>query len=194
LKDAYEVPSSAFSESADGKTRVNLSSEDARNLPLYDNAKYTEAPPAMASPFGFPMGGIVWPVASPIAAAPYGQGVYPVAPIVAQPEAVDNTDEILEPDDRLEEAKRIEQSNAVIERGSDVISSDGEKVGEVDSVSFDPESGHPTGFLVRHGILFSEDVEIPAEAVASVDDGIINLKADKEQIDLWSRDNTVLLF
>ena len=194
LKDAYEVPSSAFMESNDGVTSLSLSLEEAHELPLYDNSRYTEAPSSMSAPFGFPIGGILWPAVSPTASTPLGQGVYPVAPVVVNPESLDEGARIEEPDERLEAAAKLEQASAVIERGSEVYSSDGEKVGEVDSVSFDPQTGHPTGFLVRHGVLFSEDVEIPADAVASVDDDLITLKADKERLEIWSRDNTVLLF
>src|SRR5438552_3934326 len=103
LKDAFEVPSSAFTDSANGAAQISLTSADAKNLPLYDNSKYTDAPPAMSAPFGFPIGGIVWPVAAPIATVPYGQGVYPVAPLVAQPDTPEGAEVIQEPDEVLED-------------------------------------------------------------------------------------------
>ncbi len=194
LKDSYEVPVSAFSESADGTARVSLSADQVKSLPRFDESRYTDAPDSVAGPFGFPTGGIVWPVGAPVASAPYGLGVFPVAPVVEAPVEDDIDGVSPEPDERWELDRRAEQANAVIERGADVISSDGEKVGEVNSISFDPQTGHPTSLLVRQGYLFSEDVEVPGEAVASVDDGVVTLKADKESVDLWSRDNTVLLF
>ena len=194
LKDAFEVPASAFVETEDGKAHVDFTSEQARELPIYDDSRYTAAPPALSAPFGFPAGGIIWPVATPPAAAPYGQGIHPVTMTGIAPETEESAEFSSVADEQWEELRQAEQANAVIERGADVLSSDGEKIGEVDSVSFDPQTGRPTGFLVRHGILFSEDVEIPAGAVASVDDGVIQLKTDKERIDLWSRDSTVLLF
>ena len=191
LKDAFEVPASAFAQSDNGVARVALTAEQAESLPRFDESRYTEAPDSVAGPFGLPTGGIVWPVAAPVAAAPYGQGIYPVAPVAA---SIAEQDTALEPDERWETERRAEQANAVIQRGADVITRDGEKIGEVDSVSFDPQTGHPASFLVRRGFLFSEDVEIPAEAVSSVDDEVVYLKADRERVDLWSRDSTVLIF
>ena len=69
-------------------------------------------------------------------------------------------------------AMHLEQdvSNAVIEEGSDVRSQDDETVGSVHRVIFDPATGHPSALVVRKGWLFTEDVELPASLIASVDD------------------------
>ena len=194
LTDAFEVPLSAFADSEDGTVRVALTAAQAKSLPRFEESRYSEVPDSVAGPFGFPTGGVVWPGVAPIAAAPYGQGIYPVAPLAESLAEQQRGTDLPEPDERWEQERRAEQANAVITRGADVMTRDGDKIGEVDSVSFDPQTGHPVSLLVRRGFLFSEDVEIPAEAVSSVDDEVVYLKADKESVDLWSRDNTVLLF
>src|SRR5688500_7553213 len=62
LRDAFEVPITAFADSADGTARLSLSSDQASALPRFDESRYTDAPDSIARPFGFPTGGIVWPL------------------------------------------------------------------------------------------------------------------------------------
>ena len=59
----------------------------------------------------------------------------------------------------------------------------GEKVGTVHNVLVDPVSHKPSRVIVRRGILFSEDVEIPGEWVASVDDQRVALNVDKVTVE-----------
>ena len=82
----------------------------------------------------------------------------------------------------------------VIGPGADVYSRDGEKVGEVETVEFDTETGRPTRVVVRKGWLFTEDLELPAGTIASADDGILTLNVDKERVEAWRNDNTVALY
>jgi sporulation protein YlmC with PRC-barrel domain len=72
--------------------------------------------------------------------------------------------------------------NAVIDEGSDVYSSDGHKLGEVHSVIFDTDSGHPSRIVVRKGFLFTEDFELPASLIGSIDDGAIYLRHSRESM------------
>ncbi len=47
---------------------------------------------------------------------------------------------------------------------------------------FDADTGEVTGLVVRKGVLFTEDVELPAALVASADDGVIYLRAHKDLV------------
>ncbi len=71
---------------------------------------------------------------------------------------------------------------AVVGAGSDVMTRDGEKVGEVARLAIDATSGRPLGLVVRKGFLFHQDVELPVETIARVHDGILYLDLDKSQV------------
>ncbi len=87
------------------------------------------------------------------------------------------------------EAERVE-----LRPGMDVFSADGEGIGELHSVTLDADSFRPSALLVTRGGLFSEDADLPGDAIRSVTSGSVHLGADRERIEAWSRDRSVLLF
>jgi uncharacterized protein YrrD len=74
----------------------------------------------------------------------------------------------------------------MIESGTDVVGSDGDKVGSVDDVLFDAE-GRITGFIVRAGFLFKHDVMIPIERVAEIGHDQIHLNVTGDQAEAEGR-------
>jgi uncharacterized protein YrrD len=62
----------------------------------------------------------------------------------------------------------------ILRHGSDVIGSDGKKIGTVDDIQFD-HSGAVTGFIVQAGFLFHHDLSIPASAVTEYDDNRVHV-------------------
>ena len=60
---------------------------------------------------------------------------------------------------------------------------DGEKIGELHRVSFDTASRRPAGLVVKRGLLNTEEIELPADSIASVDDRIIHLRLTKEEVE-----------
>jgi hypothetical protein len=50
-------------------------------------------------------------------------------------------------------------------------------------VTFDTETGRPTGIIMRKGFLFTKDLSLPVEMIATVDDGVVYLNVSKEQVE-----------
>jgi uncharacterized protein YrrD len=176
LPQDIELPREALQAAEDGSIQAAYTAEQVKHLPHFHESQYTPAPPQYLSAFtNYPVGGVLWPGAytvSPFAAAGYALPV-----VVEGEERV--PPQLPEVEDYLREQ---EQSNAVISAGADVFSQDGKKVGEVHSLTFDSVTGHPASIVIRRGWLFPEDTELPADAIASVDDGIVSLRLNKDQL------------
>jgi uncharacterized protein YrrD len=177
LPDDVEIPLERLQVEREGVVRLDCSAEQVDDLPRFYEASYTTTPPVdYTSTYDFPVGGVLWPVG--------GIGTYPIVgdprlgnpmpPPVPGPSTADR--------DRADAHYRQDIENAIIDEGSEVRSREGEKVGEIHSVAFDSASGRPTSFVVRKGFLFNEDLELPAETIASVDNGVVHLSLDKEQV------------
>jgi len=67
--------------------------------------------------------------------------------------------------------------------GSDVLSVDGEKVGEVEEFEVAADTGRPQRLVVKQGWLFASEREIPLEWVASLSDKGVMLSASKADIE-----------
>jgi uncharacterized protein YrrD len=78
-----------------------------------------------------------------------------------------------------------ERSTVNIELGSDIYGNDGEKLGVVDSLVIEPDTGAIQSIVVRKGLFFPTDRILPASSVTNIDtDGVhVNLgKDDIEQL------------
>jgi uncharacterized protein YrrD len=64
--------------------------------------------------------------------------------------------------------------------GMDVVSSDGHKVGSIDAMITDEQSGDVIGFVVKHGFLFPNDTTIPVSQVASVENDQVKLSLSRD--------------
>jgi uncharacterized protein YrrD len=62
-------------------------------------------------------------------------------------------------------------------QGAEVFSTDGEKVGHIDRVVLDPQTGELTHIVVRKGLLFVEDKVIPAELIGQAEEERVQLTA-----------------
>ena len=69
-----------------------------------------------------------------------------------------------------------------IREGMEVESSDGHKVGTVDALDIDLATREITGFVVKHGFLFTRDTRIPTGDVQAIRDGKVILKLTKDQV------------
>ena len=67
-----------------------------------------------------------------------------------------------------------------LDSGTDVVGSDGKKIGTVEDVDYDA-TGKLTGFVVKAGFLFHHDVSIPMNWIESIaaDTVILNITADQ---------------
>ncbi|MEX1158014.1 MAG: PRC-barrel domain-containing protein [Thermomicrobiales bacterium] len=69
-----------------------------------------------------------------------------------------------------------------IELGSDIYGSDGEKLGVVDSLVVEPETGAISSVIVRKGLFFPTDKILPASAVTSVDKQGVHVNLSKDDV------------
>jgi uncharacterized protein YrrD len=151
--------------------QVRYTEKQLGDLPRFFEGSYTTPPPAYraryADQFGPTESALLWPA---------GGAASPDTALYGTEATGDVGDEV--------RAMHLEQdiSNAVIEEGSEVRSRDDEKVGSVHRALFDPATGRPSALVVRKGFLFTEDVELPASLIASVDDGVVYLNVDKEAV------------
>lgn len=71
--------------------------------------------------------------------------------------------------------------DVVLDEDTDVLGSDGRKIGTVDEVHYGPD-GRITGFVVKAGFLLRYDVEIPADWVESVGEQHVRLRVSAENV------------
>jgi uncharacterized protein YrrD len=169
LTEDVEVPLDRLEAGADGEVRLTMTSQQVHDLPHFSEAAYTTPPSTYNAPPGpgYPVDSLLWPT---------GAAAYPMPfpPAWAPPSGL--------PPEVEEMRRQLDLENAVIDEGSDVYSSDGHKIGEVHSVTFDTASGHPSTIMVRKGFLFTEDFELPASLISSLDDGAIYLRVARDEI------------
>jgi hypothetical protein len=169
LPHDVEAPATAVVESAEDGLRLAIPAEDVHGLPRFIEATYTLA--------GIP------PLES--AAGPSGTIVLPTGMLMGQP---------VEESLRVTEASRqlalmyseSDLTNAVVADGATIRSRDGQHVGDLHALDFDPATDHLLGITLRHGRLMSELLDLPASVVACVDDGVVHLKVDAEWLHTWA--------
>jgi uncharacterized protein YrrD len=67
--------------------------------------------------------------------------------------------------------------------GVDVISADGEKVGEVERVVIDPKDGSVTHVVVRKGFLLPRDTVLPIDMISRTSDEAVRLHVNADRIE-----------
>jgi uncharacterized protein YrrD len=161
LRRDVEVPIDDLVAAPNGRElRLTCTADHSKDLPPFDESKYTTPPVDYTTPAGIPSTGLLWPAGYP------GD----IAPVTVE-QGVD-------PHVRAEIASALHQldfENAVVGAGSAVKSRDGEQVGDVHRIVFEPETGRVRFLVVRCGFLFREDVELPASTIASIGDGVVYL-------------------
>ena len=75
----------------------------------------------------------------------------------------------------LETTRNIPADTVPLKEGADVMSSDGEHVGDVERLFVDRDSNKATHFLISEGLLFKERKLIPTHWVRSVEEDKVNL-------------------
>lgn len=156
-----EVPVDMLEPGPDDTARLTCTAEQAAAFPEFFEATYTATPPAGAvPPLGYPPGAFYWP-------AGYGAGwPSPTAGALAGTAVGREADAAL---------RRQDVENAVVGEGSAVLDRDGAMVGAVHRLVFDAATERLTRLVVRRGVIFTTDVELPATLIARVDDGAVSL-------------------
>lgn len=70
-----------------------------------------------------------------------------------------------------------------IELGVDIIGSDGEKLGIVDSIVMDPATRRERAIIVRKGWFFPTDKIVPIEQVINVEEGKVHVRLTEAEAD-----------
>ena len=161
----------------DGRVRLSYTAEQVDRLPEFVESEYTAPTAGYESPHGYPAGSLVWSSGYAPAGVPTA-GYEPAQPSLVR-DAPDRATAAEIDDFQLNR----DLTNAVIEEGDAVLSRDGDKVGEVHSITFDMETRLPTRLVVRKGFLFTEDVELPWSEIDGVDDGKVYLTLSKGEVE-----------
>ncbi|HSL29138.1 MAG TPA: PRC-barrel domain-containing protein [Anaerolineales bacterium] len=74
-----------------------------------------------------------------------------------------------------ETTRNIPEDTIPLQEGTDVISADGEHVGDVERLFIDPESNKATHFLISQGLLFKDRKLVPIHWVKSVEEAEVHL-------------------
>jgi sporulation protein YlmC with PRC-barrel domain len=177
LHHDVEVPADMMATGPDGNAHITYTSQEVDALPRFDEADYTTPPMDYTSPFGYPLGGVYWPA---------GWGIGMAAPLyvppVAAPTGPTYTGDSAVDQEISAALRREDLENAVVDKGSDVLDRDGEKVGTVQELAFDPNTNELTALVAHKGLLKGEDFEVPVSLIDKVDDGAVYLKVDARQV------------
>lgn len=186
LKQDTEAPLESVMEVQGNGVRLDLRADQVGALPAFDETRYRAADPGALALLGYPPGAVYWSGGMPAPGNAAAMGLYP-APVHRFNEETGQSLTGGPIPDRDEEAilQETRARNAVISRGAEVTAANGESLGTVDSISFDSVTGKPVWFLLRRGLLFSQDVEVPGDAIASVADDVVYLSVNRTQIDDW---------
>jgi uncharacterized protein YrrD len=174
-----EIPIDDIAQQQTGTIHIRRTKQQLDDVQTFYEGSYTTPPPERSAEFvsgyGYPASGLLWPSrwSGPVSGEPYGH------------EAVGAVEDEVAAMHRAQDL-----SNAVIKEGSDVRSRDGEKVGEVHQIVFDSTTGRPTMLVIRKGFLFTEDVEIPAGLISSVDDDRVYLDARHDELERYLKHPT----
>jgi sporulation protein YlmC with PRC-barrel domain len=69
-----------------------------------------------------------------------------------------------------------------LSQGMEVVSSDGHKVGSIDALVVDPESGDVTEIVIKEGFIFTHDTGIPATRIATIEPDRVVLNLTEDQV------------
>jgi uncharacterized protein YrrD len=86
----------------------------------------------------------------------------------------------------VEDVSNLASGDDVMSAGTDVIASDGRRVGKVHEVTYGADGG-VTGFVVKEGVLFKHDVRIPIERVATMGAKHVHLNVTAEEAEASGR-------
>lgn len=175
LHDDVEVPADLLTADSNGNAHIPYSSSEINRLPRFYEGNYITPPADYLPPLAYPPTAFYWPVG-------YGLGA---VPLETMPSAATDTRTWTGASDVDREVgaalQRQDLENAVIAEGSDVFGQDGEKVGTVQELTFNPSNSELTGLVVHKGLLFGKDTALPASLIDSVGDGVVYLKVPAKE-------------
>ena len=155
----------------DGTVYLNLTEEEAANQEEFVRQEFTAA-----NPGDYPYTDEAWVSGTGQPSVFWAYGTAPMgytsrAPFFA--EAPVNPPEV-------EVKTNLPERSVRIGHGTDVVGSDGKKIGTVDEVDY-TEDGEVDGFVVKAGFLFHHDVRIPGDWINEVNGDLVTLTVPANQ-------------
>jgi uncharacterized protein YrrD len=83
----------------------------------------------------------------------------------------------------MEKTRNIPEGTIPVKEGTNVISADGEHVGDVERLFVEPDTNRATHFAISQGLLFKDRKLVPAHWVKSVDEDKVHLKVSSEVLE-----------
>jgi uncharacterized protein YrrD len=163
------IPTDHIRVAAGTRVELDMAKSEVDALPDFHEAEYSWPPQSWVAPYGWPAGAVMWPAAYP--------GELPIG----YPGMVPGVQEAL--DEESERVRQLDEANAIVGQGAEVLAVDGQKVGSVHNMLVDPNTHKPSRVVMRRGMLFTEDVELPGDWVASMDDQKVLLNVDKVTVE-----------
>jgi uncharacterized protein YrrD len=81
------------------------------------------------------------------------------------------------------EVRNIPSGRVPVEKGADVVSSDGVKVGDIEEIFVDPNSNETSHFTVAQGFIFKDKKLIPAYWVEQVTEDSVHLGVSEKTLE-----------
>lgn len=157
FRDERMVAISAVTAVDGDRLTLDVSKETASLLPIYDQKERVFKPRVIEPPIILPPGGVGGPVMYESATTGTGWpggNIMDTAPFDPPP---------------VEVVSNLEDFEVRLEKGTDVVASDGQKVGTLDEIDLG-DRGEIDGIVARAGFLFAHDVRIPGSEIAELDD------------------------
>jgi uncharacterized protein YrrD len=160
LPEDKVVPIGMISTATEERVVLNQKIEDFDQLPSFEETHFvelTEADSGLTGPstYRYAPAYYWYPPSGYIGYPAFGPGYYGWPPV--------------------ETTRNIPADTIPLKEGADVISSDGEHVGDVERLFVDSESNKATHFVISEGLLFKERKLIPAHWIRSVEENKLNL-------------------
>lgn len=148
------VPMDSVERVADGKVYLSIDKEALGELKDYVEVHYDAPPEGWV-----PLGGFGYPT---------GATLWPAGTYYPQMSSV---------------TVNAPSGTVGLHHGMDVESSDGHKIGSIQSVDEDPDTGDITDLIVKHGLLSGHHLRIPCSAIESTQEGRVRLNLTKDEAD-----------
>jgi len=160
LPEDKVVPIAMVSTATEDRVVLNQNTEDLDQLPPFEETHYVELNETEITPPGSPSNEYApayywYPPSGYLGYQGFGPGYYGWPP--------------------LETTRNIPANTIPLKEGANVISSDGEHVGDVERLFVDSESNKATHFVISEGLLFKERKLIPAHWLRSVEENKVYL-------------------
>jgi uncharacterized protein YrrD len=160
LPEDKVVPISMVSTATEERVVLNQKDEALDQLPPFEEIHFVELTddeiiPDDSIPFRYAPAYYWYPPSGYIGHPGFGPGYHGWPPV--------------------ETTRNIPAGTVPLKEGANVISSDGEHIGDVERLFIDSDSNRATHFLISEGLFFKERKLIPAHWVSSVEEDKVNL-------------------